>query len=289
MFFNSNILSNYLTSIQEICSDIVVLSKNTPGFSNIIYGNKTLLPIINERTARLLLQYYLLLVFDNFIKLIDNPNILMNDTKHKDNITDLISIDTYETRENVDTTENIQANQYSKGNKAELRLKIAELLTVFLEIMETEKEAIDISYDDIKDRIFKLREKEKDMVTDRLKNLTDEERDADTVLKIHKLNQYNKGLQKGLTVLDADYYDNELDLREEMLKTEKLLKRKNRNVNDDNMDLYMDDFMEDLETSNNIEREELSMDRLQGNDEDDSFEDDDDGYEYSNYENENED
>ena len=194
--------------------------------------------------------------------------------------------------EQVDTSirSQVDTNMYASNNRAELKQHVSKLLVSLLEIMLKEKDMIDISYEDVKDRIFKLREKEKNMVTDRLKNLTDEERDADTVLKIHKLNQYNKGLQKGLTVLDADYYDNELELRDEMLKAEKAIRTK-KGVTDDNMDLFLDDYQDELQTSNAIEREELSLQGLQGNDDDDYYGDDYDNEEddYGNYENENDD
>jgi len=286
-FSNSSILQNFLFRIQDICNNIILMAETTPAFSNIRYDNKELIPIINERTARLLFQYYLLLILDNYVRLTDNPNVLINDIRQPNNITDLISVDIYGSDDYSTDNNTLTNNAYSSGNKSELKIKVAELLASFLEIMLNEKEVIDISYDDIKDRIFKLREKEKDMVTDRLKNLTDEERDADTVLKIHKLNQYNKGLQKGLTVLDADYYDNELGLREEMLKTENLLKMKNKNVNDDNIDLYLDDFVDELQISENITREEFGLEELEGNDDDDFFNDDNDydRDEYDNYDN----
>jgi hypothetical protein len=291
LFLNSPILQNFLSTIQDKCNDIIQLSQNTPGFSNIQYDKKEFIPIINERTSRLLFQYYFMIVLDNFIQLTDNPNILINEIQQSNNITDIISLDTSYKINITTSNNNIPINTFLNGNKSELKQKVSELLCSFIEIMANEKEVIDISYDDIKDRIFKLREKEKDMVTDRLKNLTDEERDADTVLKIHKLDQYNKGLQKGLTILDADYYDNELYLREEMLKTEKLLKMKNKYVNDNNIDLYFDDFADDLQKSHNIMREENELNDLEGNDDDDIFNDDDydDGYDYNNYDNENDD
>ena len=49
------------------------------------------------------------------------------------------------------------------------------------------KKTIDISYENIMDKVFKLKEKEKDTFTDRLQLLTDEERNVDTILKINKL------------------------------------------------------------------------------------------------------
>jgi hypothetical protein len=118
---------------------------------------------------------------------------------------------------------------------------------------------IDISYEEILDRVFKLREGEKDMVTDRLKNLTDEERDADTILKINKLGVWSKGLQKGLTTYVKETYDEERDFRDEMDKIEKKLRSKNRNIGDGDLDQMMDDYIEQEEVVNDIEREEYDM------------------------------
>ena len=42
----------------------------------------------------------------------------------------------------------------------------------------------------MQDRVFKLREREKDLVTDILKNMTDELREADNILKINKNNSF---------------------------------------------------------------------------------------------------
>jgi hypothetical protein len=104
-----------------------------------------------------------------------------------------------------------------------------------------------------------LKEGEKDMVTDRLKNLTDEERDADTILKINKLGVWSKGLQKGLTTYVKETYDDERDFRDEMDKIEKKLRSKNRNIGDGDLDQMMDDYIEERDTGNDIDREEYDM------------------------------
>ncbi len=58
------------------------------------------------------------------------------------------------------------------------------------------------------------------MVTDRLKAMTDEGREVDTIFKILKQGDYSKGLQKGLTMYDKDFYERkeEQELRDEMDK-----------------------------------------------------------------------
>jgi DNA-binding protein H-NS len=110
--------------------------------------------------------------------------------------------------------------------------------------MNTEKNTIDTSYEEIQDRVFKLREKEKDLVTDRLKKMTDEERDADTILKSNKLGMYSKGMQKGLTALDKDFYDEEQEFRDEMTKAERNIRKKNADANDENIDILLGEYME---------------------------------------------
>ena len=131
------------------------------------------------------------------------------------------------------------------------------MLIEFLRIMNSYKEIVDISYDQVLDRVFKLKEKEKDIITDRLKTMTDEERDADTILKVNKLGVWSKGLQKGLTTYVKETYDEEREFVEQMLQFERKAQRKIRETNMDNtnMDIILDDLIEETERENEIERE----------------------------------
>jgi hypothetical protein len=145
------------------------------------------------------------------------------------------------------------------GNKKELRQKVAELFVSFVNIMNNEKETIDTSYEEIQDRVFKLREREKDLVTDRLKRMTDEERNADTILKINKLGMYSKGMQKGLTTLDKDFYDEEREFRDEMTKAERFIRKKNSDANDENIDILLEEYMEQQDVERVIDDEVNDM------------------------------
>ena len=142
-----------------------------------------------------------------------------------------------------------------KGDKKELKQKISTLLIKFLEIMNDYKETVNISYEKVLDRVFKLKEKEKDMITDRLKNMTDEARDTDTILKINKLGVWSKGLQKGLTTYVKETFDDEREFVEQMLNYERKAINKMKNIPEGMKDLILDDFIEDLERDNEIERE----------------------------------
>jgi hypothetical protein len=63
---------------------------------------------------------------------------------------------------------------------------------------------IDISYDQIQDRNFKIREKEKNLITDRLKGLTEEEREADTIFSYKCSNSYSPSHERTLLWNDSE-------------------------------------------------------------------------------------
>jgi hypothetical protein len=113
--------------------------------------------------------------------------------------------------------------------------------------------------------VFKLREREKDLVTDRLKMMTDQERDADTILKINKLGMYSKGMQKGLTVLDKDFYDEEQQFRDQMTKAERNIRRKNPDANDENIDILLDEFLENQQNTTDIDNDAYDMSNINEN------------------------
>ena len=126
---------------------------------------------------------------------------------------------------------------------------VATLLTSYLQMMCKSKDMINYSYKEIQDKSFRLKEKEKNVMRDRLEGLTDEQREADTNLKINKLGVYNAGLQKGLTVYDKKTYENEREFRNK--------------VNDEEEPEY---YMNDNDEVNNVD-DEINEDvlRIQNN------------------------
>lgn len=126
--------------------------------------------------------------------------------------------------------------------------------------MSQYKDHIDISYQDIQDRNFKLKEKEKVIITDRLEGITDEERDADTILKINKLGVWSKGLQKGLTNYLKEDYDDEREFMETMMQYEKKVTTKK--VSLEEFHDFRDDYLEEIQEEEDIEREAYDMSHM---------------------------
>lgn len=247
-FYGVISISKVLETIQQNGKNIVKIANYTPCFSSIKNGDKVIRGIIDERTSRYLFEFYFLRVLLSYVYLSDDSEMIVTEVKQKYEITDLISVEFFEESETkIDISTSTQKKSdyiVLVGNKKDLKQKIAELLVVFMETFNSEKNLVDVTYESIQDRVFKLKEKEKDMVTDRLKTMTDEMRDVDTVMKITKQGNYSKGMQKGLTSYDKDFYEEEQALREEMEKAERKIRQKNKDANDDNIDILVEEYIE---------------------------------------------
>ena len=262
LFYGIPEINNVLRTIQSFAKDIVLFSDNTPSFTSIKYKEKELIPVFEERTSRFLFEYYLLKIFTCYIDLSKKESMIVKEIQKETIDTELLTTEFLEDRDNkVDfmVSKPVNETQLLYGNKKGLMQLTANLLVTFVEIMESEKNTIDVSYEIILDRVFKLREREKNMITDRLENLTNEDKNVDTILKINKLGIWSKGLQKGLTQYVKETYDDEREFRDEMDNIEKKLRSSNKNVTNENIDQYIDDYIEERDTEMEIENEEYNM------------------------------
>lgn len=259
-FYDVPILIKMLITIQEKSKHIVLLSKNTPILSSVQQNDTLLKPLFDEKTSRLLFEYYLLNIFNTYMELCKEDAMVFMDTSTTQplSLPDIFStefLDDLETK-SVQIPVKGGPSQMITGNKIELCNQTAQLFIMFIQIMNKQKDIIDISYQDIKDKVFKLKEKEKNMVTDKLKLMTREDREIDTMFKINKLGMYSKGLQKGLTLLDKDFYDEEQEFRDKMNSAEKAIRKQHKDVDESTMEFLIDDYMEEQRIDEDIQREE---------------------------------
>jgi hypothetical protein len=174
--------------------------------------------------------------------------------------------------------QNLQINDYDKN---EFVKNSVNYILEYSSIMSNHYNLINNGYKKIKDKINMAKEKEKDLITDFLKNLSDEEREIENILKNNKLEKWNKGMQKGITQYVKENYDEEREAMEKQAIKEKKLQQ-NNNVTAMNKELY--DLAMDEQTLNDsaIDAEEYSMNEIP---DDDDFSYDNDG-DYANGPNE---
>ena len=270
-FYDEKVLYNILNTITTRCEKLLLLADATPYLTKIMYKTSNTYSIFDKRISMLLFENYFLLALLEYIKLTKDDTMLVRHFNEGEG--------------EGDDEEEIQKLLPSKlddaklqGEKKQLRMKTAQLLKVFLNIMTDHKKIVDLTYDKIMDVVFKSKEREKNTFTDRLKVLTDEERNVDTILKKNKLGVWGKGLQKGLTTYTQETYDEEREYMDKIGEVEKNL-RKNKNVTDNNLEQYIDDYLEDSNNANNIAAEENDMCGFT----DDYMDGDDHGQEEENY------
>lgn len=254
-YYGDDILQNVLQEIKSFTGVIKKMSREIPSYNSINYKNINVTPIFNERTSNLLFEHMFLLTVFSYVKIgLSDITISKPYNKRQNNTTENNTVESMEdnvTKNDIVeiiTSEDLFVNQ---GNKRALRRKVADLLITYMDIMMKHKHNIDRSYDNILDTIFKLKEKEKDTFTDRLKSLTNEQRDVDTILKINKLGVWGKGLQKGLTTYVKETYDDEREFGEKMAQYEKLILQ-TKILNDKNRNSSLEDYMEQQQIDDEI-------------------------------------
>ena len=276
-FYDMEDISVILTKIQTSTRNIMYMAENTPNYTTIKYKNKTYIPVFDENTSKYIFEYYLLTAFTNYIQLANNPTMVVQNEplkKRVDVATGRIQEDLYapEYLNDLNNREHIIAPsernvEIMQGNKKKLKQQVANLLLAYIQMLEQNKDIINLSYEDVMDRVFKLKEREKNSITDRLEKMSNEMRDVDNILKQNKLGDWNKGLQKGLTRYNKEYFDAESGLRTDLNEYEQKLRKKGV-VDDLDVEEQVDEFKRGVQ----IDAEEYDLRNAEGLDD---FEDDD--------------
>lgn len=163
------------------------------------------------------------------------------------------------------TDEVLREKDIIEGDQFTLKKDIANILYGYLQILGSQFKVINYTKKEIEKLVNRSKEKEKDIKTRTLKELTDEERKVDNELKSAKLGIWNIGLQKGLTQYVKDTYDKE---REQMEK-EALIDKKLGQINDVtlmNKDIYSLDIIEEEHVDEEIENEAYDIGGLADDD-----------------------
>jgi len=144
------------------------------------------------------------------------------------------------------------------GNQAELAEKICNIIVCFTNLICKDKSAIDYNYKSLMELIMRSKEKEKDEITDYLKNMTVEEREVENLFKGSKLGRWSKGEQKGIRIYDKDTYDEERGEMEQMALREAQLNKRSV-VTDMNRDIFSLEMLSTELSDDQIDREDNTI------------------------------
>ena len=212
--------------------------------------------MFEKRTITLLYEYYLLSILSDYINLTKDPAMVTRMLVVPENDSSDIFSSDFLIEQQLRFSESEQ--DFIEGDVSKLKQEVAKLLVSFLNIMMRSKKTINVSYDDIEDRVFKLKEAEKYSFTDRLKEMSEEERAVDTILKHHKLGPlYSIGLSKGIKEYDPENFDHDKKVAEKVAELQNKLKRQQTVERD--VDLELDDALDEMNMEHEIELD-IAMD-----------------------------
>ena len=155
----------------------------------------------------------------------------------------------------------------------ELKQTVAELLIAFIDVMITDKNAINVNKRDIKEDITQSKDKEKDIITRDLREMQKDEREMENITKNLRIGDWNVGGTKGLRFYVPETYeqereDMEAEFRREEEKTKHEKRAKADKVTQRMRDIYATEE-EDTKHQSALIGAELDDDyNLQGDDDD---------------------
>jgi len=254
IFYNDDTLAHVLSEIKQSCDNLLLV------INEIYYYER-----LPNRTVDLLVQYFFLKIFIKYIDLSQDPKNIFHrqeevERQNKEDERDAINDDEEEGEEEEYELETRDDDIMIRGNQKKLRGKVAELLIVYINIMANHKKDNDISYENVSDMVFKIKQREKNSLTDKLKEKDDEGRNIDNLFKKYKLGDWNKGLQKGLTEYVAEEYDNTLEETDKYQQYEKQLRKHETHGNNYNDNVNeIDDFIAEQQLDEEIDNENRDM------------------------------
>ena len=256
-----NKMQNNTVNLNLLMNELICFSSVKQDNGDIIYS------VLNKNSVIKLIEFLFLSAMREHMIIIDE--IIVKIVKKPTDITqELASVE----KQNALPSELVDELEIVSGETLDLSRKVSEYLLTIINIFINTKKEINYSYQDMMDLVNRAKEKEKDDITRKLKDLTDEERAIDTEFKKHKLGDWGLGLQKGLTQYVADFYDKEIETNEQQSLRDRQLD--NLGLTDETERSFMVAEMDNsARIQNDIEREEFDLSMLP---EDDDYGDNDD-------------
>ena len=255
-FYGNDVLNHILKLYYNKNKLFLTLIELIPIYATIPSASKEMKPIFNHTLTQLIFKYLFVNTLFLFIKLLDEPMIIM--TKRTTEEEDFSEVDIQE------------------GLAQEKNQLVAEYLIKCIDILINQQKSLDMNYESIMEKVTRAKRKEREKFTTYGKDLNPDEMRVQNVMKQHKLERWSKGLEKGTTQYVQKTYDEE---RQELEK-DTLNEMKLGQVDDVtamNQDIYKFELSEQERAEHEIDMEVNDISHLA---EDDDFgdRDGDEGY-----------
>jgi hypothetical protein len=236
--------------------------------------------IFNDELIRYMFAHYLLNVLMKYVKLAKSPQIIVEEAPVPEAMEqDLMSV--LEAQDEQNGVGLLSEMSIVASENVEVKKVVAELLNVFINMMISDKSAINVNKKSIKEDITQSKDKEKDIITRELRDMQQDERQVENLMKKLRIGDWNVGGTKGLRFYVPETYEQEREAmesefqREEMLAKQENRIKKNDKVTQRMRDVFTTELEENMQQEALVEAEIEDDFRLQGDD--DEYVADDDG------------
>ena len=224
-FKSDKIISRLLMEVGRRLSTIAMFMDNIPIQAEIIKDidetTQTFHCMFDKQTIIRLYSYCFYSIIYEYIVLSNDTDLLTADiqinkmTRREEidneyNVPDQLTTEIDMVDEDMTNEQNnLEEIQIETGNLLELKERVASLIITFVEVEQENKLALDITYDNIINKVNRSKDKEKQGIISYLGNMSIEERKIEDMFKKHKLERWNIGQQKGIFQYDKSTYDRE--------------------------------------------------------------------------------
>ena len=211
-FYEDDNIIPYLTRNENNLQDFHKMVNMTYLYADIIQlDGDEVSSILDNRTVLLLFEFYFLYMIQSLIQLTDDLTFVRDVIIPPKEIDDIITT-TIELEENA--FGELPEIDVARGVQKQSREKIANLISTLIKMICNSKDKINNNSQEIKLKINRFKDKERQQITSKLGDMTKEQREVENLFKNHRLERWNKGLQKGLTQYVSSTYDEERAQRE---------------------------------------------------------------------------
>ena len=211
VFYSDPTIIPYLQQNKSELLDFMKLVEYTNLYANIVkLDGEEISSILDNKTTYQLFQYFFLFMVKHLFELTGDKSLLKTEVippMEEDIIATSLEL------EGDDMGEVLELD-IVRGEQRSVREKIANFVVSMLNISKKEKNIINLNTEMIRDKINRKKDQERHKLTSNLRDMNREQREIENLFKNHRLERWNKGLQKGLTQYVGKTYDEERQDRE---------------------------------------------------------------------------
>jgi hypothetical protein len=217
-FKEDAMITRVLQEIRLRNVDLFLFLSNLPVHTPIVKDGVTYYSIFDKRAILQIITYVFYSVLHEYIILANDDDMLRMDrvemlserrSQRGERIdpqgglfSEGVGLLSRENEELTDPYNDLMDVQIIAGQREDLKTRIAKLMMTYIDIIQKNKVLVDYSYDEIAADVRSSKMKEKNMIIERLKKLTPEERRVENMMKVYKIGKWNVGQQRGLFEYD---------------------------------------------------------------------------------------